>query len=104
MPKLYELTGQLKELERLVSENEAPLSEVEDTIKLIEGEFEENSQKGRVRQAILGLTADQQHVLALRFSEERSLQETADIMEKSVSAVKALQFRAVAALQRQLSE
>ena len=69
-----------------------------------EGEFDENSQQQRVRQAILKLTADQQHVLALRFSEERSLQETADIMEKSVSAVKALQFRAVAALQRQLSE
>ena len=43
MPKLYELTGQLKELERLVSENEAPLSEVEDTIKLIEGDFEEKA-------------------------------------------------------------
>ena len=43
MPKLYELTGQLKELERLVSENQAPLSEVEDTIKLIEGDFEEKA-------------------------------------------------------------
>ena len=69
-----------------------------------ESEFEENNKQQRVRQAILELTADQQHVLALRFSEERSLRETADIMGKSVAAVKALQFRAVAALQRQLSE
>ena len=69
-----------------------------------EGEFDENSQKGGVRQAILELTADQQHVLALRFSEESSLLETAEIMEKSVSAVKSLQFRAVAALQSRLSE
>ena len=69
-----------------------------------ESEFEENNKQQRVRQAILELTADQQHVLALRFSEEHSIQETADIMGKSVTAVKALQFRAVAALQRQLSE
>jgi RNA polymerase sigma-70 factor (ECF subfamily) len=69
-----------------------------------ESEFDENSKQLRVRQAILELTPEQQHVLALRFSEERSLQETADIMGKSVTAVKALQFRAIAALQRQLSE
>jgi RNA polymerase sigma-70 factor (ECF subfamily) len=69
-----------------------------------ESEFDENSKRLRVRQAILELTPEQQHVLALRFSEERSLQETADIMGKSVTAVKALQFRAIAALQRQLSE
>ena len=69
-----------------------------------ESEFDENSKRLRVRQAILELTAEQQHVLALRFFEERSLQETADIMGKSVTAVKALQFRAIAALQRQLSE
>ena len=69
-----------------------------------ESEFEENNRHLRVRQAVLELTPEQQHVLALRFSEERSLRETADIMGKSVAAVKALQFRAVAALQRQLSE
>ena len=68
-----------------------------------EGEFDEASRQQRVRRAILELTPEQQHVLALRFSEEYSLQETADIMGKSVTAVKALQFRAVAALQRQLS-
>jgi RNA polymerase sigma-70 factor (ECF subfamily) len=69
-----------------------------------EGEFDKASKQGRVRQAILELTPEQQHVLALRFSGEHSLQETADIMGKSVTAVKALQFRAIATLQRQLSE
>lgn len=55
-----------------------------------------------LRQAYLELTPEQQNVLALRFSQERSLEETATIMGKTVTAVKALQFRAVAALRRLL--
>lgn len=66
----------------------------------------EEVEKWATRRQILGairqLTADQQHVLALRFSQELSLQETARIMNKSVEAVKVLQFRALAALRRHL--
>ena len=58
----------------------------------------------QVRQALRQLTPDQQHVLALRFAEERSLEETAQLMQKSIGAVKTLQFRALAALRRQLDE
>ena len=43
MSKLYELSGQLKELDRLVSENEVPLDQVKDTVDLITGEFEEKA-------------------------------------------------------------
>jgi RNA polymerase sigma-70 factor (ECF subfamily) len=50
------------------------------------------------------LTVDQQHVLALRFAEEYSLEETAHIMGKTIGAVKTLQFRALAALRRLLEE
>jgi RNA polymerase sigma-70 factor (ECF subfamily) len=50
------------------------------------------------------LTPDQQNVLALRFGEGYSLEETASAMRKNVNAVKALQFRALAALQRNLGE
>jgi RNA polymerase sigma-70 factor (ECF subfamily) len=50
------------------------------------------------------LTAEQQHVLALRFGQGYSLEETAAFMDKNVNAVKALQFRALAALQRELGE
>jgi RNA polymerase sigma-70 factor (ECF subfamily) len=50
------------------------------------------------------LTSEQQHVLALRFADEHSLEETAAIMEKSVNAVKALQFRAIASLRRIFEE
>ena len=50
------------------------------------------------------LTPEQQNVLALRFGTCYSLEETARIMQKNVNAVKALQFRALAALQRKVGE
>jgi RNA polymerase sigma-70 factor, ECF subfamily len=57
-------------------------------------------QKQEIRAAIGRLTEEQQHVLALRFSDDRSLEETADMMGKSIGAVKTLQFRALASLRR----
>ncbi len=53
-----------------------------------------------LRKALLQLTEEQQHVIALRFGEELSLAETARLMDKSVGAVKALQHRALASLAR----
>ena len=50
------------------------------------------------------MTPEQQNVLALRFGQGYSLEETASLLEKKVNAVKALQFRALAALQRQIGE
>jgi DNA-directed RNA polymerase specialized sigma24 family protein len=50
------------------------------------------------------LTAEQQDVLALRFGQGYSLEETASHLKKNVNAVKALQFRALASLQRQIGE
>jgi RNA polymerase sigma-70 factor (ECF subfamily) len=61
-----------------------------------------NERQRAVRYAIQHLTADQQQVLSLRFSLELSLEETANIMDKSVGAIKTLQFRALAALRRRL--
>jgi RNA polymerase sigma-70 factor (ECF subfamily) len=54
--------------------------------------------------AIGKLTPNQQNVIALRFSQELSLEETAAIVGKSVNAVKVLQFRALAAMRRILEE
>lgn len=48
----------------------------------------------RAQAAVRMLAADQQEVLVLRFGQQLSLQETADIMGKSVSAIKSLQWRA----------
>lgn len=55
-----------------------------------------------VRRALQKLTDEQQQVLALRFSEGRSVADAAALMQKSETAVKQLQFRAVAALRRMM--
>jgi RNA polymerase sigma-70 factor (ECF subfamily) len=56
----------------------------------------------RVRQALRGLSDDQQEVLVLRFGQRLTLQETADIMGKGVGAIKSLQFRATERLRQVL--
>jgi RNA polymerase sigma-70 factor (ECF subfamily) len=56
------------------------------------------------QQAYTHLTAEQQSVLALRFGDGYSLEETARVMQRNVNAIKALQFRALAALQRNIGE
>jgi len=48
------------------------------------------------------LTDDQRHVMILRFLEEFSLRETAEVMGKTVDHVKVIQNRAIAALRRSL--
>lgn len=53
-----------------------------------------------LNKALLQLTEDQQHVIALRFGQGLNLAETAFLMDKSVGAVKALQHRALASLAR----
>lgn len=54
----------------------------------------------RMRHAMRMLNAEQQEVLILRFGQRLSLKETADIMDKSISAIKSLQFRAVDTLRQ----
>jgi RNA polymerase sigma-70 factor, ECF subfamily len=61
-------------------------------------------QAARARRAIAMLAPAQQEVLLLRFDQQLSLQETADIMDRQVNAVKALQFRAVNTLRQILAE
>lgn len=58
----------------------------------------------RLRAAIARLTWDQQQVLALRFGEQLSSQEVANVMGKTVGAVDALQHRALRTLRRILEE
>lgn len=55
-------------------------------------------------QALTQLTEEQRQVIVLRFYEELSLAEVAELMEKSVEAVKGLQKRALAALGRELAQ
>ena len=58
----------------------------------------------RVRHALRMLTADHQEVLILRFGQRLPLKDTADLMGKSISAVKSLQFRALETLRGILVE
>ena len=67
-------------------------------------EAEERLQRQQLREAMRQLTLAQQEVLALRFGDGFPLKQTAGIMGKSVNAVKALQFRATAALRQALGE
>lgn len=67
-------------------------------------EIDMREKNSMVRNALTQLTSEQQHVLALRFGQGYSLEETASFLNKKINAVKALQFRALAALQRQIGE
>jgi|WetSurMetagenome_2_1015567.scaffolds.fasta_scaffold379143_1 RNA polymerase sigma-70 factor, ECF subfamily len=70
----------------------------------IHSQVDAREQQRLVQGALAQLTAEQQHVLALRFGQGYSLEETASLLNKNVNAVKALQFRALASLQRQMGE
>jgi RNA polymerase sigma-70 factor (ECF subfamily) len=56
------------------------------------------------RAALSQLTPLQQDVIILRFLEELSLQEVADVLNRTVGSIKSLQHRAVNSLQRVLEE
>ncbi len=86
--------------------NTAPLEDVENlpNHQLPEADVDGRLQRQTLQRLLGRLTDDQQHVLALRFSQELSVDDTARMMGKSVSAVKVLQFRALAALRRLLEE
>lgn len=70
----------------------------------LEGDLQARLDVERVRRALAMLAPDQQEVLILRFGQMMSLQDTAESMGKSVSAIKSLQFRAVDTLRRLLAE
>ncbi len=65
---------------------------------------ESNEKRQALRRALSRLKPDQQNVLALRFGQGFSLEETADLLSKKVNHVKQLQFRALAALHREMEE
>ena len=83
---------------------EALSESVPDLGSSLTDEIDRRQQSDSVRQAYAQLTPEQQNVLALRFGDGYSLEETAAVMQKKVNAVKALQFRALAALQRYIGE
>jgi len=57
-----------------------------------------------LREAMQSLTEDQRQVLSYRFGLDMSHREIAQIMNRNEPAIRALQFRAVAALRRAMAE
>jgi RNA polymerase sigma-70 factor (ECF subfamily) len=70
----------------------------------VHSQIDVREQNYLVQRALAQLTDEQQHVLALRFGQGYSIEETAAFLKKNINAVKALQFRALASLQRQIGE
>jgi RNA polymerase sigma-70 factor (ECF subfamily) len=67
-------------------------------------DVEQRERARHLKAAMSKLTEEQQNVLTLRFGQGYSLEETADFLKKNVNAVKQLQFRALAALNRSAGE
>ena len=66
-------------------------------------EVEEKELIEKMAQAMKNLTDLQREVLTLRFGEDFSIKETADVMRRSIPAVKFLQVSALRALRRQFA-
>jgi RNA polymerase sigma-70 factor (ECF subfamily) len=64
----------------------------------------ESIERDRVRNALLRLPYDQQRVVELRFLEDLSHEEVAQVLGKSIEATRALQYRALMALRKMLIE
>jgi RNA polymerase sigma-70 factor (ECF subfamily) len=83
-----------------------PTSPLPDTLPAggsLAAEIEDRLRRSEVHAALHRLSAEQQNVLALRFGQGASLQETAGALGKTVNAVKQLQWRAVEALRKALA-
>lgn len=89
--KVYDHYGRTQRFPTTTLDEWTPAVDDED----LEIAFLHSTQVERVRHALQMLVAEQQEVLILRFGQGLSLQETADLMDRSVSATKSLQFRAV---------
>jgi len=84
-------------------EGELPES-IPDGTPDISRNYEKQESERHIKNALVTLTEEQQLVITLRFNQGYSLEETADLMKKNVNSVKQLQFRALAALNRAISE
>jgi RNA polymerase sigma-70 factor, ECF subfamily len=67
-----------------------------------EEEAQRQAESERVREAILRLRDEQQRVIMLRFVDDLEYREVAEIVGKSVAAVRVIQHRALNALRKQM--
>jgi RNA polymerase sigma-70 factor (ECF subfamily) len=93
----------LKEYYRRRSRRPEPLDE--STASRGKGPDEQLADRQRnreLREALAGLTEEQQQVLALRYGYEMPIRDVAETLNKSEGSIKMLQVRAIAALARKL--
>lgn len=104
---LYKITRNLlidyyrkKDREKFLS-----LDEMEDdSIAVSTKDHREGFSSDEIKHMLTVLTDEQQEVVSLRFLSGYSLEETAQIMHKSVGAIKVLQFRAITGLKGHLKK
>ena len=85
----------------VVALDEQPIGDESEDVEAV---LAERFSRQRLQEALRCLTPDQQQVIALRFGEQLTAREVAEVMGKSVGAVEALQHRALASLRRILEE
>lgn len=89
-------------------DNRRPQAELEEELvseaSPIEDDLQRADEHDEIRQAMSNLSDDDQTVLILRFVERKSHQEVAQLLGKSVSAVKSAQHRALTRLAELLGE
>jgi RNA polymerase sigma-70 factor, ECF subfamily len=91
--------GKIKHFTTATLEEWIPSDDVSPEIQVMRQLTHEQS-----RQAVQQLEFDQQEVVILRFGHGMSIKETSSVMDKSPSAVKSLQFRAINNLRRNLQD
>ncbi len=64
----------------------------------------DSMERERVRKAIIRLPAEQQQIIQLRFLENWSHEEVAQVLGKSADATRSMQYRAMGSLRRMLIE
>jgi RNA polymerase sigma-70 factor (ECF subfamily) len=85
-------------------EQDSPLTPTLQGEEFTEDEVTQRILQNQIREAIHHLTPDQQKVVTLKYLEDWSNEEIAQVLHKPVGAVKAIQHRALASLQKLLME
>ena len=86
-------------------EKSSSLDEIEnDSIAVSTEDHRKGFSEEEIKHILEFLTEDQAEVISLRFLSGHSLEETAEIMGKSVGAVKVLQFRGIVSLKEHLKK
>jgi RNA polymerase sigma-70 factor, ECF subfamily len=69
-----------------------------------EPDLEEIERRGRLFQLVKRLPEDQRRVIELRFAEEKSIRQIAQLLRRSEGAIKQLQFRALETLRQRMGK